>query len=119
MKNPFKKSIKIKLIDICGYHISTGQVARYIIHLYHARNLRHIGYDFINVNGSMRIEFYTLPGNKSTIEYFNDRCAGMIEEDILKINTNTPVNFRIENWGNGFSEVIDLGNNNTLRITKK
>lgn len=107
-----KKPVKCKLVDVSAEYIATGQIARYIVSLYRKRGLSHIGYEFCKDEcGLSRYEIFTLPGNIQAIKYFKDRCPGMIEEAILKIDTNDTVSFRIENWKNGFTEVIDMGNN--------
>ena len=92
----------IELINFSARHLSTGQVGEYILRLYNEEGLRHIGYTCENRNGSVRFVLYTLNDNLAAIEYFLDRCPGMIEESCRKLEGCA---HQFNKWENGFEEV--------------
>jgi hypothetical protein len=97
------RKITIDLISFSLKYISTGQIGCYIIEfLYKELGFKHIGYQIENINGDTRCTLITLKANKVPIQYFKDRCSGMIEE---KVKTMKPIPHKFNKWQNGFEEV--------------
>lgn len=92
----------IDLIDFNANEVSTGQVGEYILNLCESYGFRHIGYRFEHINGSNRIILYTLANNYIPIQFFKDRCPGMIEEACQSLKG---IPHKFITWDNGFSEV--------------
>lgn len=104
------KKISVDLIDFSINHIGTGQIGGYIINfLYKEFDFRHIGYRLIETNEGERCVLYTLPDNKEVINYFKDRCSGMIEEKVQSIEG---IPHKHNKWENGFEEVIKFKEEN-------
>ena len=100
-----RKKTTVDLIDFSIMHIGTGKIGGYIVgFLYKELGFEHIGYRIENVEGEVRCFLYTIPDNKKTIHYFNDRCSGMIEE---KVKTMEPIPHKWNEWPNGFEEVCE------------
>lgn len=97
-----KKNVRVDCIDISAMNISTGQIGSYIKWLYNEKNFRHIGYEFVNIDGNCRFIIYTLPSMKHIITYFKDRCPAMVEQECISAPCEI---FKIVDWDNGFSEV--------------
>lgn len=93
-------------MEISAMHVSTGQISWYIKKLYEEEGFRHIGYRFENRNGLCRFVIYTLPHQHAVVQYFKDRCPGMVEEKCKNITRNDEVHFELVTWENGFEEVV-------------
>jgi len=99
-----RKKVTIDLISFSIKHISTGQIGGYIIDLlYEELGFKHIGYRIENSNGDIRCVLVALKGNNALVQYFKDRCSGMIEE---KVKTAKPIPHKFNKWENGFEEVM-------------
>lgn len=100
-----RKRITVDLIDFSIQRISTGQISSYIVDfLYEELGFKHIGYRVENVGGDTRCVLFTLQGNKAPVQYFKDRCSGMIEEKV-ETTTTTPTSHKVKYWPNGFIEI--------------
>ena len=101
----FKKKTKISVdvIEFSGMNVSTGQVGEYIKNLYEKEKFRHIGYRCeTNKDGFLRFVIFTLPNEKAVIQYFKDRCSGMVEEECRKLRGEE---HEFTKWQNGFEEI--------------
>lgn len=104
----FNRKIKIDvdLIDFSINDIGTGQIGGYIInYLYSQLGFRHIGYRIERTNCHPRCILYTMnPPDKFIVQYFKDRCSGMIEE---KVKSMDGVSHKHEKWNNGLQQVCE------------
>lgn len=100
-----RKSQFIDLIDFSIRYIGTGEIGGYIINfLYKEMKFSHIGYRIGRNNiGDARCTLVTFNDNNAPIQYFKDRCSGMIEEAVKNAE---PIPHEIKRWKNGFKEVM-------------
>ncbi len=84
-KNKRNKGI-VDVMEFSGRHVSTGQVCRYIKKLYDEEGFSYIGYETKNKGGLVRFVIQTIPSNIAVIQYFADRCPGMVEEECKQID---------------------------------
>lgn len=99
------KSNKQILVNFSIQNISTGQIGSYIINeLYEYEGFRFIGYDVEKEkNGDVRCILYTHSGATGrVVSYFNDRCAGLIEEQVKKQES---IAHNFKKWEDGFEYV--------------
>ena len=103
-----KKAETTDLVNFCMDRIGTGQIGAYILNfLYRELEFRHIGYRIEKLHLQQRCILYTLADNDQPIQYFKDRCSGMIEE---KVQTMKGIPHSFSEYGTGFEEVIPYVN---------
>lgn len=90
--------VSVDVISFNMKHVSTGQVGAYIQKLYREEKFLHIGYR----HEGGRFVIYTLPGNNEVIQYFEDRCPAMVENECRALTTE---DYEWVTWPNGFEEV--------------
>lgn len=103
----WKKENKcVDLINFSMRGVSTGMINAYILKiLYDKEGFTHIGYRYEYTRNGQRFILYTCSDcNPHLIQYFKDRCPGMIEEAIRSMEEQMPCSW--ETWANGFEFVV-------------
>lgn len=84
----FKKRKKeiVKLAEFSANNVSTGMIGGYILsHLYDRMGFSHIEYKIKNTyDGDLRVVLNAWSPDSKMINYFNDRCPAMIEQEVQK-----------------------------------
>jgi len=81
-----------KLVDVSTRNLSEWDIMVYIVYLWEKRDIRHVGFIFVeaNQNHCDRWVLYSY-SDRRVEEYFKDRCPAIIEEEILSISNNKDI----------------------------